>query len=144
MFYAMQDLVIDTRKFIYKEDTVIPEPNACAHCGENKKFHGMTSSVPIGIHTWIQPTQDIILKRMKARREIQTKQVKNQILLKEQSFTKRKKKQMMTVSEIIEKLQTLPQDLPAVLQTYDGPELIQAVEYSEEYGIPTVLMTHFK
>lgn len=51
---------------------------------------------------------------------------------------------MMTVSEIIEKLQTLPQDLPAVLQTYDGPELIQAVEFSEEYGYPTVLMTYIK
>ncbi|MCX4792549.1 hypothetical protein OG369_43010 [Streptomyces sp. NBC_01221] len=46
----------------------IPSPNACRHCGLDRRGHAQQWTTDAGWHTWTQPTQDQILARMRARR----------------------------------------------------------------------------
>lgn len=70
MYSAMLTLLKDPRYFERSADDVIPEPNSCAVCGYHYAKTGMYYSESIGYHVWIEPTNELRLRRMKARREI--------------------------------------------------------------------------
>lgn len=42
-------------------------PNACSHCGIDKREHMQRWTTPAGWHQWTQPTQQQIKTRMLAR-----------------------------------------------------------------------------
>jgi len=71
MYSDIDSLVEESRFFRYKDDTVIPDPNACAVCGQEKRTHGMTYSKRLGYHQWVEPSNEVRLKRMKARQLLQ-------------------------------------------------------------------------
>lgn len=48
--------------------TPIPTPNSCGECGRDERDHGIYYSVPAGIHTYVAPTEQQRLERMRARR----------------------------------------------------------------------------
>lgn len=67
MYSAILDLVEDARYFRYTDDDVIPEPNSCAACGIHNEKSGMFYTESAGVHRWIKPSSELVLKRMKAR-----------------------------------------------------------------------------
>lgn len=58
-------LVEDPRYFKYSQE--LPEPNSCAVCGAHGPKGGMHIAGSVGIHTWIEPSDELRLLRMKAR-----------------------------------------------------------------------------
>ena len=46
-----------------------PAPNGCIHCGEDKRTHPLSWSAEVGLHLWTQPTDQVRMERMKARRK---------------------------------------------------------------------------
>lgn len=42
-------------------------PNGCHHCGDDEYHHGNQWHRAVGIHKWIEPTDEQRLDRMKAR-----------------------------------------------------------------------------
>lgn len=70
MHSGIEDLVEETRFFVYKADNVIPEPNSCAVCGQEQRTHGLSYSKRLGYHQWVEPSNEVRLRRMKARRQI--------------------------------------------------------------------------
>lgn len=70
MYFAMLTLVRDPRFFERLPDDVIPEPNSCAVCGKPKGSGMWYSSYLRGYHDWIEPSDELRLARMKARRDI--------------------------------------------------------------------------
>lgn len=68
--YSIEELVDDTHYFNFaRYKNNIPEPMACAACGIHNKNEGWYFIATHGFHLWIQPSNEMILKRMKARRE---------------------------------------------------------------------------
>lgn len=66
--FTISDLVEDPERFRYRPD-FIPSPNSCQACGEEKRSHGLSHSSERGYHSWVEPTNELRLKRMQARRE---------------------------------------------------------------------------
>jgi hypothetical protein len=67
MHHAIATLVEDTRYFAYRNDNVIPAVNSCAACGAHGPRGGMHITRNAGVHTWIEPSNELRLRRMKAR-----------------------------------------------------------------------------
>lgn len=72
MYHDIASLVEDTRYFAYKNDNVIPAVNSCAVCGAHGPKGGMYIARPVGVHTWVEPSNELRLKRMKARKSLST------------------------------------------------------------------------
>lgn len=70
MYFDMVNLVEDTRYFAYKADNIIPAPNSCAVCGAHGPGGGMHIAGQVGLHTWVEPTDKLRLKRIKARNSL--------------------------------------------------------------------------
>jgi hypothetical protein len=70
MHSEIESLVEEIRRFRYKGDDVIPEPDSCAVCGEQQRNHGLMYSKRLGYHQWVMPENSLRLKRMKARRQL--------------------------------------------------------------------------
>ncbi|MFJ5151381.1 hypothetical protein ACIQCF_07295 [Streptomyces sp. NPDC088353] len=43
-------------------------PYGCRWCGEERRFHGRRWSRIIGVHSWMEPDQAMIIERMRQRR----------------------------------------------------------------------------
>lgn len=69
MHHEIANLVEDTRYFAYKKDNVIPAVNSCAVCGSHGPGGGMHIAGAVGVHTWVAPSNELRLKRIKVRRE---------------------------------------------------------------------------
>lgn len=67
MHKEIANLVEDTRFFAYKSDNVIPAANSCAVCGAHGEGGGMHYVDSVGFHSWVEPSDELRLKRMKAR-----------------------------------------------------------------------------
>ncbi|MFE2751606.1 hypothetical protein ACFXGA_06335 [Actinosynnema sp. NPDC059335] len=55
----------------YPEYALI-EPNACRYCDLPKNGHYTSGSSLVGLHTWVEPTDQMRLTRMRARRAAKT------------------------------------------------------------------------
>jgi hypothetical protein len=67
--YSIEEVVEDTHYFtLAKYKDKIPDPMDCAACGKHKKGEGLHYIAAYGYHHWIQPNDEMILKRMKERR----------------------------------------------------------------------------
>jgi len=72
MYSAILNLLEDASLFKYSTDDQIPEPNSCANCGKHAKKEGMYYTSSIGLHRWIEPSDEMRLKRMIARRNLKS------------------------------------------------------------------------
>ncbi|MGW1870957.1 hypothetical protein ACWCPS_36130 [Streptomyces mauvecolor] len=52
--------------------TPLPNPYGCQECGVAADAHGRRWHPEAGVHQWIQPTQEQIKERMRARRAART------------------------------------------------------------------------
>jgi len=47
-------------------------PYGCQHCGHEQRTHFTRWADGVGMHTWAEPTQQLIKERQLARREART------------------------------------------------------------------------
>jgi hypothetical protein len=78
MYSAIHTLLTDDMYFKYAADDVIPAPSACAVCGVSDgqdvmNGHVTRYSPSVGAHRRIEPSDELRLRRMKARRELQNR-----------------------------------------------------------------------